>query len=76
MSDAVHLTTNMQLLRSELAEIIRDGVGESSAHGRLLDAARRALPHLAWAASLRPDFANDTNALRAAIAGAEAAYGN
>lgn len=62
-------------LRDEIASILREEIGDSSPHKALIDAARRVLPLLTWAATLRPDFINDTHALSAAVAAAEEAYG-
>lgn len=62
------------MLREEIAAILREEIGDSSAHRALIDAARRVLPLLTWAATLRPDFINDTHALSAAVAAAEDAY--
>jgi len=61
-------------LRDEIASILREEIGDSSAHRALIDAARRVLPLLTWAATLRPDYINDTHALSAAVADAEEAY--
>ncbi len=61
-------------LRDEIAAILREEIGDSSDYRALIDAARRVLPLLTWAATLRPDFINDTHALSAAVAAAEEAY--
>jgi len=63
-----------QATRDEIAAILCETIGESSAHKARINASKRVIPLLTWAATLRPDFINDTHALTAAVAEAERVY--
>ncbi|HHA2837641.1 TPA: hypothetical protein ACOFCN_002018 [Stenotrophomonas maltophilia] len=52
------------LLRDELADLLREHTAPDST---LREAARGALRALEWACALRPDFAPNRDALRAAL---------